>query len=197
MTRRTLKELHSSRHKRDVYRKDTQMLDAVPPGSDAKRTRFMALYERCYGSIVRYAWRREGPDQAEDIASETFIVAWRRIADIPPDYELPWLYSVARNVIANRARQEQRDRELSDALSVEPESDHAETVTSRQIAITVLRGLSEKDRELTRLAAWECLDSREISIVLGCSRAAVHIRLHRLRKRLDDLFDRQLGEETP
>jgi RNA polymerase sigma factor (sigma-70 family) len=157
----------------------------------------MALYERCYGSIVRYAWRRVGPDQAEDIASETFIVAWRRIADIPLDRELPWLYSVARNLIANRARREQRDRELSDALSVELESDHAETVASRQIAIAVLRGLSQKDRELARLAAWEGLDSREISIVLGCSRAAVHIRLHRLRKRLEGLFDSHLEEETP
>ncbi|WP_433184277.1 RNA polymerase sigma factor [Actinoallomurus sp. CA-150999] len=180
-----------------MYRKDTQALEAVPPGSDESRARFMALYERCYGSIVRYAWRRVGPDQAEDIASETFIVAWRRIADVPRGRELPWLYSVARKVIANRARREQRDRELSDALSVEPESDHAETVTSRQTAITVLRSLSEKDRELARLAAWECLDSREISIVLGCSRAAVNVRLHRLRKRLEGLFDSHQREEAP
>jgi hypothetical protein len=41
-----------------VYRKDTQALEAVPPGSDESRARFMALYERCYGSILRYAWRR-------------------------------------------------------------------------------------------------------------------------------------------
>jgi RNA polymerase sigma-70 factor (ECF subfamily) len=179
-----------------VYRKEAQTIEAVPPDPDEGRMRFMTLYECCYGSIVRYAWRRVGPDQAEDIASETFTIAWRRIADIPSDHELPWLYSVARNVIANSARREQRDRELNDALSVEPESDHAETVTSREIAITVLRGLSDKDRELARLAAWEGLDSREISIVLGCSHAAVHIRLHRLRKRLEKLFGDYQREET-
>jgi RNA polymerase sigma-70 factor (ECF subfamily) len=179
-----------------VYRKEAQTIEAVPPDPDGARRRFMTLYECCYGSMVRYAWRRVGPDQAEDIASETFTIAWRRIADIPSDHELPWLYSVARNVIANSARRQQRDRAISDALSVEPESDHAETVTSREIAITVLRGLSDKDRELARLAAWEGLDSREISIVLGCSHAAVHIRLHRLRKRLEKLFGDYQREET-
>jgi len=54
-----------------------------------------------------------------------------------------------------------------------------------------LARLDEADRELVTLVAWEQLDRDQIAAMLGCSRAAVRVRLHRARRR----FARLLGEE--
>jgi RNA polymerase sigma-70 factor (ECF subfamily) len=60
-------------------------------------TRFAGLYETHAGAVLAYARRRCGTDEAEDVLAETFLIAWRRQDDVPPD-ALPWLYAVARNV---------------------------------------------------------------------------------------------------
>jgi RNA polymerase sigma-70 factor, ECF subfamily len=158
------------------------------------RERFTALYESHYDEILRYAWRRVGPDQAEDVVNETFTIAWRRLDDVTSPGELPWLYGVARNVIANRLRKDLRYRELAAASTVRVEPDHAETVSGQREALAVLADLSDRDRELVRLVAWEGLDARDAGLVLGCSRATVHVRLHRLRKRLEQVLDRPVPE---
>jgi RNA polymerase sigma-70 factor (ECF subfamily) len=130
---------------------------------DGRSERFSALYERQHRSILRYAWRRVGPDRAEDIAHETFAVAWRRLDDMPSAGELPWLYQVAGNVIRNSARVTHRDSAILAALpscassTSAPAStpDHAEAVTARQVALATRASLSEGDRELLALIAWE------------------------------------------
>jgi RNA polymerase sigma-70 factor, ECF subfamily len=64
--------------------------------------RFTELYERCYGSVYAYAARRAGRESADEIAAETFVIAWRRFESLPSE-PLPWLFGVARNVL-HRAR---------------------------------------------------------------------------------------------
>src|SRR5690349_2297482 len=68
---------------------------------------FTALYSAHYPQVVRYALRRlADPDTAAELAQEVFVVAWRRRVEVP-DRQLPWLYGVARRLLANhwRARQ--------------------------------------------------------------------------------------------
>ncbi|HEY1920463.1 MAG TPA: RNA polymerase sigma factor [Streptosporangiaceae bacterium] len=154
-----------------------------------RRERFSAIYDRYHLSVLRYAWRRAGPDQAEDIAHETFAVAWRRLEAIPPSGELPWLYKVAGNLIRNSGRRDGRDAAIIARLSVSPEPDHADAVSARQLAIQALRSLSPGQLELLRLVAWEGLDAGGAAAVLGCGRPAVYLRLHRLRKRLESLLE--------
>ncbi len=48
----------------------------------------------------------------------------------------------------------------------------------------VFRRMPAADRELLALAGWEELDAGQIAAVLGCSRNAARIRLHRARRRL-------------
>jgi RNA polymerase sigma-70 factor, ECF subfamily len=60
--------------------------------------RFTALYDRHYRSVLGYTLLRAGQDAAEDVVSETFLVAWRRLDDLP-DPPLPWLLGVARNLL--------------------------------------------------------------------------------------------------
>ncbi len=153
-----------------------------------RQARFSEVYERHYDRLLRYAWRRVGPDRAEDLVHETFTVVWRRLDEMPPD-ETAWLYKVAHNLLLNSNRALQRDaRIISSALPVW-EPDHAEAVSERQAAFAALAKLSASDRYLVQLVAWEGFNASQISDLLGCSRASTYLRLHRLRQRLERLLD--------
>ena len=64
---------------------------------------FERLYRANYDRVLAYGLRRTDPERARDATAETFVVAWRRLADVPPD-PLPWLLGVARRVLANERR---------------------------------------------------------------------------------------------
>ena len=151
--------------------------------------RMYAAYER---QVYAYCLRRIDRDQAIDCTAETFLVAWRRISDVPGDDKaLPWLYRTARNVMGDRYRQRTRRRALVDALETNPtvnRSDEPETVVVRREAdaavVDALRRLRPADQEVLRLAVWEELSHAEIGELLGCSAHAVDQRVHRAAKRL-------------
>jgi RNA polymerase sigma-70 factor, ECF subfamily len=67
------------------------------------RIRFEALFRDHAGAVRVYAARRAGLGDADDVVAEVFVIAWRRIDDLPED-PLPWLLGVARRVLANRRR---------------------------------------------------------------------------------------------
>jgi Sigma-70 region 2 len=87
-----------------------------PPSDQDPARRFERLYLAHVDRAHRYALRR-APHDAEEIVSETFLIAWRRSADVPSD-ALPWLLGVARRVLANRRRGEQRRAALAGELAV-------------------------------------------------------------------------------
>jgi len=168
-------------------------------------SRFRRLYESHYGAVLAYALRRSAdqPD-ALDVVAETFTVAWRRIAEVPePEMALPWLYGVARRVMANQRRGNRRRVELASRLRSHP-PDTVE-IESRVVAdddrravLAALGRLRDADREILRLAAWEELSHREIAQVVGCSEASVAVRLHRARNRLGREIqkeERRAGQE--
>ncbi|MCG5217606.1 RNA polymerase sigma factor [Streptosporangium sp. KLBMP 9127] len=165
---------------------------------DERQTRFEVVYRETYERILGYAVRRcHSPEDAADVVAETYAIAWRRVADLPGGDEARlWLYGVARNVLANHRRGEQRRHARQIALEEDiavffpsPE----ETQELRAIG-HVFRSLSVDDRELLSLVAWEGLDAGEIAHVLGRSRNAVRIRIYRARKRLSHaLEDAGLG----
>jgi RNA polymerase sigma factor (sigma-70 family) len=159
-------------------------------GSHAsRRARFRAVYDVNYHRVLGYALRRTASrEDAEDAVAETFLTAWRRLEEIPHGSDArPWLYGVARNALANQRRGERRRGRLSGRLHAQPAStawnraDANDELASVAAAFAQLR---EEDRELLALAAWEELDPGEIATVLGCSRNAARIRLHRARRRL-------------
>lgn len=150
-----------------------------PMPSDEER--FNRLHDEHFESIRRYAWRRE-PALADDIVSETFLVAWRRLDDVPDDAG-PWLFGVARNVRLNLQRSARRQQAVAQRLTVaEPSSEPPEPTESANVR-HALAGLPERDREVLLLHAWEGLDRQQIAIVLGCSLSNASVRLHRARRR--------------
>ncbi|AWS43705.1 RNA polymerase sigma factor [Streptosporangium sp. 'caverna'] len=159
----------------------------IEPGP---RDRFTVLYSSCYSSVYAYAVSRAGRQLAEEVASETFCVAWRRIDDVP-DEALPWLLGVARNVLRESYRAEARRQSLENELSTWGSvteltaRDVAESVTERTAVLRGLAALSDGDREVLTLVAWHGLRAVDAAKVVGCSTATFFVRLHRARRRLE------------
>jgi RNA polymerase sigma factor (sigma-70 family) len=155
-------------------------------GDDAQR--FTALYREHHLRVRDFAQRRVGTDLAQEVVAETFLVAWRRLDDIP-GVAIPWLYQVALYEIANLRRRQAKAVRLHDALregeAGAARQDEAGEVT--ELARSVARAfanLQPRDQEILRLAAWEQLSSSEGAAVLRCSVPAYRMRLHRARIRL-------------
>jgi RNA polymerase sigma-70 factor (ECF subfamily) len=149
---------------------------------------FDDLWRRYSSRVMAYALRHVDPGTAQDVVSETFLVAWRRLRDVP-DQPLPWLLVVARNTIANRRRSGYRQTMLHAELQrlerVAETSDSAEiSAVQRTAALAALAALSAVEREALLLVAWDGLSVAQAAKVAGCSTAAFHLRLHRARRRL-------------
>ena len=157
---------------------------------EADRARFEAIFREHYGAVVRYAVRRVGRDAADEVVSETFLVAWRRLGDVP-DNALPWLFGIARKVAANELRRRDRQLRLGERVSSHvgaATGDHAELVSEALRVRAAMDALSDRDREVLSLSTWERLDSQDAARALGCSVAAYKVRLHRARRRLAALL---------
>jgi RNA polymerase sigma-70 factor (ECF subfamily) len=154
--------------------------------------RFRRIYAAYEQQVYAYCLRRIDRDQAIDCTADTFLVAWRRISDVPDgDKALPWLYRTAHHVIGDRYRQRTRSRALVVALKTNPMADNGdepETVVVRREAddavLDALQRLRPADQEVLRLSVWEELSHAEIGELLGCTAHAVDQRIHRAAKRL-------------
>lgn len=151
---------------------------------------FDELYAEFGARVLAYSSRRtRSLADAEDVAAETFVVAWRRLDDAPANV-LPWLYGIARRTLANQRRANQRRISLLARLALHRSAPPMETTPTDNPALEALARMRPDDQELLRLVAWEGLDHAEISSVIGISVNAVAIRLHRARQR----FARILAE---
>ena len=141
---------------------------------------FVELYNSAYSDVLRYARRRVDEDAARDAAAETFLVAWRRL-DVIPAEPLPWLYGVARGVLANEVRRSRRQiRTASRVAASLPEvpTDHSDRISETEMVAAALASLSEGDREVISLVAWEGLEIQAAARVVGCTPGAFAVRLH-------------------
>jgi RNA polymerase sigma-70 factor (ECF subfamily) len=143
--------------------------------------RFEQIYEEHRETVRAFVRRRAPESLVEDVLSETFFVCWRKLDRIP-DEPLPWLYAVARKTLANQRRRLAREQYLKAA-------DTASAVAEPEpVGDSVLAGafaaLSERDREVLRLVAWEGLSLGQAAVVLGCSPLACRVRYHRAKTRL-------------
>jgi RNA polymerase sigma factor (sigma-70 family) len=164
---------------------------AEPPPADDRGARFDALFAAHFAAVRAYVLRRSGGAPVDDVLSEIFLVAWRRLDAVPED-ALPWLLGVARRVLANQRRGEARRAaligRLADAL---PRSRVVEPVGEVFGSLGEAIGtLSPSEREALLLVAWEGLEPHRAARVLRCTPTAFRARLYRARRRLAA----QLGE---
>lgn len=156
------------------------------PRSLAER-RFERLYRDHARDILGYALRRcPDPDDAADAVAETFLVAWRRLPEVPLGEEgRLWLYGTARLVVANQRRGERRRNRLTEQLRGELRRQlPAEPAEGPTEILRALAALKEPDRELLMLVGWEGFTPAQAARVLGVTPLAARSRLHRARRRL-------------
>lgn len=154
----------------------------------ARRRRLEGLFEAHGRAVFAFARRRASAADADEVVSETFLVAWRRLDDVP-DEPRPWLLGVARRCLANINRRELRQSALQRRLvvvGVEPAESGStgEVWAAPSVVLDALDLLSAGERDALTLLAWEGLTPSEVGAVLGCSRAAVYLRLGRARRRV-------------
>lgn len=159
--------------------------------------RFCEIYRQHQRPVLSYFLRRTDAATARDGASETFLVAWRRIDDVPTgDSTLPWLYGVSRRVLANQRRSRDRYVALGRKLTrvgsgAEPSP---EVVVLRRAEdsemLDAVSRLRPEDQEILRLTVWEELPHAQVAEVVGTSAHAIAQRLHRITKQLARDLDR-------
>jgi RNA polymerase sigma factor (sigma-70 family) len=165
----------------------------------ARRAEFTRCWQTHVGRVVAYARRHVGADEANDVAAEAFLHAWRRWSDVP-EPPLPWLIGTARKIIGNRRRGTRRRAALVDRLALLEASsltaDAADVAAEeRRLALHALATLSPDDREAILLIAWDGLGADEAASVLGVRPATLRARLHRARNRLQSIHDELCSEE--
>lgn len=178
--------------------RDSQPSDAVLiRAARAEPERFAELYDRHAADLFRYARRRVGPDLAEDLVADAFVVALRRLGsyDLDRPDARPWLFGILTKEISRHRRRERarfralaratQDRERDRAL--DPVADHvADTVSAAAIARAALAGaiarLAARDRDVLLLVAWSGLNYFEVAQTLGIPMGTVRSRLNRARR---------------
>jgi RNA polymerase sigma factor (sigma-70 family) len=169
--------------------------DAVIIGRSVREPEcFAAVFDRYYCAIHGYVARRLGQSLADDLASETFLVAFARRDRYDPAHPdaRPWLYGIASNLIARHHRAEQRRyRAMARAGTEEISEGHADRAVVRLDAnarqgplAAALAEISTGDRDVLLLVAWAELTSEQAGQALGIPAGTARSRLHRARQQL-------------
>lgn len=155
--------------------------------------RLEAIFRAHYEAVLAYARRRAPAEVADDVAAETFAIAWRKAEQIPSE-PLPWLIGVARRLLSTHRRSTHRRSRLRDRLSQTAEPITPIDAPDPRIG-EALSELSERDQEALLLVAWEGLAPGEAAAVLGLTQTGFSVRLHRARRRLRVALER--NDATP
>jgi RNA polymerase sigma-70 factor, ECF subfamily len=175
-------------------RSDSELLAGLPRQPELMGV----LYQRYALAVFRYLARRAGPPAAEDLVSEVFIAALSassRVVTHDSGSALPWLYGIALNVLRRHFRQQQPTKGVTRDLGMDWDAvdDRLDAWAERGRLRAALEGLSESDRELLLLVAWEGLTHAEAATALGISQVAARSRLHRARMRAIKALEKLAG----
>lgn len=171
--------------------------------TDPERVRrFETIAAQVYEPLQRYLRRRARADDAADVFSESMLTVWRRLDDVPHDDALPWCYGVARRCLANHRRGTKRRQRLTEKVVAhrppvaggDPQGnvDQLDPLLDAAIA-----ELSDAEREIVHLWAWEQLEPREIAVALDTSANAVSVALTRAKRKLARELESNERQDQP
>lgn len=153
---------------------------------------FGALVTRHEGSLVRFLRARTATRaDAEELAHEVFVHAWRKLAHYDATQPFPpWLFTIARNLAISRARRRRKTPENDEALAmIGVQADPARAAVEREVSSGLWaiadRVLTREQREALWLRYAEDLSAEEIGAVLGKRAVAVRVLLFRARECLE------------
>jgi RNA polymerase sigma factor (sigma-70 family) len=155
--------------------------------------------------VHRFLQARLGEGPAEDLAAETFVVAFRRRSDYDGNRSdaRPWLLGIALNLAREYERsQGRRGRALARLpaeRSVDPYNgavDRLDAAAARKQLADALNRLTSDERDLVVLYATQELTYGEIAEFLSIPPGTVRSRLHRVRAKLRTSLERGGAEES-
>ncbi|WP_089213948.1 RNA polymerase sigma factor [Streptosporangium subroseum] len=162
---------------------------------------FTAVYDRYFRDIYLYATGRLDVQAGEDIAAETFCVAFRDRERFNPERGSlrPWLFGIATNLMARHRRKEARHYRALARVRVEPVPDSHEnrvisSVTAERMKpqlVKALAALNQGERDVVMLVSLGQLSHQEVAEALGVSYGTVGSRLSRARKKLHNAIDQE------
>jgi RNA polymerase sigma factor (sigma-70 family) len=180
----------TAEHPGDAEVTDGEVIDR----SRGEPERFALLFQRHADSIGRYAARRLGPELAQDIVAETFLLAFRQRAtyDLSRRDARPWLYGIAGNLIRRHRRNEVRMLRALQRTGTDPVAEcFADRVDDRLSADAASRAVAAAiaslhpgQRDVVLLVAWAELTYDQIAEALGIPEGTVRSRMNRARVRL-------------
>ena len=180
-------------------------LAAAPPGRDAGSPEAYAerLYEHHHRAIFAFCLnrlrRREDADDAVQLTFMYALLSLRR--GVLPELELPWLFTIARNVCSTRRRNGKRRGELESPQDLDAIQERLAAPERRDVAraedfSAALRDIPENQRKAILLREWRGLSYEEIGSELGLSRGATEALLFRARKSVAGRLDDRAGIKT-
>lgn len=161
---------------------------------EVRRARFEVLAPQIVEPVRRYLARRTDAATADDVLSETLLVCWRRLEDVPKDNPLPWVYRTAANCLANAQRSARRQQRVAGKIAVlDPPREAPEPVGDLDLSEAMAQ-LNSDEVDVIRLWAWEQLSAAEMATVLGVSPNAATLRFHRAKLKLATILKDQARE---
>ena len=166
---------------------------AVLRESRERPERFAALFDAYHGEIHRYVASRLSVGHADDLAAETFLVAFRardRFIEVGGQVRA-WLYGIATNLIRRHRRDEERKYRALARAGVDAQADgHDDDPILARVAATgvrrdlaaALRSLNPGDRDVLLLIALAEFSYPEVAQALGIAEGTVASRLSRARR---------------
>jgi len=165
---------------------------SIQSDRQSAEARFRKVFSHL-GAVTAYA-RRRGSRDPDGIAAEAMTIAWRRLADVPADDPLPWLYATARNLVLAEARR------MTPSVAAKAEAEHVDPPPAEldPDLDRALRSLSQLDREALLLVAWEDLTPKQAAKALQINTTAFRVRLLRARRRFQASLERaQAAQPSP
>ena len=145
--------------------------------------------------LHRYLARRVGASAADDLAAETFVVAFRNWGKLDPERAVrPWLFGIAANVMRHHWRKERRMLRAYARTGVDPVYTEDEPAGDTRELASALAELRPDEREILLLHAWAELTDTEIAAALGIPAGTVKSRLSRTREKLRNRLE-PVGQE--
>jgi RNA polymerase sigma factor (sigma-70 family) len=161
--------------------------------------RFADVFDRHYAAILQYLRRRIDQSSADELAGDTFAVAFRSRDKFDPSRSSarPWLFGIATNLLRRSRRQEARQLRAHSRAARDPiqphvsgTDDYLEPVIEARLA-SALASLRQGDREVLFLFACADLSYEEISEAIGIPLGTVRSRLFRARRQVRELLGEQ------
>jgi RNA polymerase sigma-70 factor (ECF subfamily) len=164
---------------------------------------FGELFDRHSTALYRYAYSlTHDVTEAQELVQETFVTAWRRLADIRlvGDSVLPWLIVACRYHGQNLRRAKGKrdelplDEHIRNHNADRVHEDHLAHIEEIEWVFAAIRKLGEVDQRIVELCLYEGRSYKDAAEELGLTVSGVTKRMERARTRLKQMRDELWGE---